>query len=146
MSVTSSLKCVDPGLSCVLRQIVGELEGEAGMCLLSCAILSSSSSYPLPGPLISCAKHLNLPGSAHQSSSFTSVLITAAAAPGGRHDTSASKSSIRRFVITEKAPTIRAFSWLKAATTAFTFKTLLRHYAKQAPKHMVSRCDIGMPT
>ena len=23
-----------------------------------------------------------------------------------------------------------AFSWLKAATTAFTFKTLLRHYAK----------------
>ena len=29
---------------------------------------------------------------------------------------SASKSSIRRFVITEKAPT-RAFSWLKAATT-----------------------------
>ena len=38
---------------------------------------------------------------------------------------SASKSSIRRFVITEKAPT-RASSWLKAATTAFTFKTLLR--------------------
>ena len=36
---------------------------------------------------------------------------------------SAPKSSIRRFVITEKAPT-RAFSWLKAATTAFTFKTL----------------------
>ena len=36
---------------------------------------------------------------------------------------SASKSSIRRFVITEKGPT-RAFSWLKAATTAFTFKTL----------------------
>ena len=37
---------------------------------------------------------------------------------------SASKSSIRRFVITEKAPT--------RATTAFTFKTLLRHYAKRA--------------
>ena len=33
--------------------------------------------------------------------------------------------------ITEKAPT-RAFSWFKAATTAFTFKTLLRHYAKRA--------------
>ena len=49
------------------------------------------------------------------------------AAPG----TSASKSSIRRFVVTEKAPT-RAFSWLKAAITAFTFKTLLRHYAKRA--------------
>ena len=45
--------------------------------------------------------------------------------------TSASKCSIRRFVSTEKAPT-RAFSWLKAPTSAFTFKTLLRHYAKQA--------------
>ena len=44
---------------------------------------------------------------------------------------SASNSFIRRLVITEKAPT-RAFSWLKAATTAFTFKTLLRHYPKQA--------------
>ena len=30
--------------------------------------------------------------------------------------------------ITEKAPT-RAFSWLKAPTSAFTFKTLLKHYA-----------------
>ena len=39
--------------------------------------------------------------------------------------------AIRRFVITEKAPT-RAFSWLNAATTAFTFKTLSRHYAKSA--------------
>ena len=33
--------------------------------------------------------------------------------------------------ITGKAPT-RAFSWLKAPTSAFTFKTLLRHYPKQA--------------
>ena len=48
--------------------------------------------------------------------------------------TSASKISIRRFVITEKAPT-RAFSWLKVNTTAFTFKTLLRHYAKGALGH-----------
>ena len=37
---------------------------------------------------------------------------------------SASKRSIRRFIITEKAPT--------RAITAFTFKTLLRHYAKRA--------------
>ena len=44
---------------------------------------------------------------------------------------SASKMSIQRFVITEKAPT-RVFSWLKAATTAFTFKTILRNYAKWA--------------
>ena len=26
----------------------------------------------------------------------------------------------------------KAFSWLKAHTSAFTFKTLLRHYAKRA--------------
>ena len=31
----------------------------------------------------------------------------------------------------EKVPT-RAFSWLKAPASAFTFKILLRHYAKQA--------------
>ena len=30
----------------------------------------------------------------------------------------------------QTAPT-RAFSWLKVRTSAFTFKTLLRHYAKQ---------------
>ena len=47
---------------------------------------------------------------------------------------SASISSIRRLIITEKAPT-RAFSWLKVLTSAFTFKTLLRHYAKQALTH-----------
>ena len=29
-----------------------------------------------------------------------------------------------------EGPYYRAFSWLKAGTTAFTFKTLLRHYAK----------------
>ena len=34
---------------------------------------------------------------------------------------SASKSSIRRFVITEKAP-FRAFSWLRTATCTFNFK------------------------
>ena len=37
----------------------------------------------------------------------------------------------RSCTITEKAPT-RAFSWLKAPTNTFTFKTLLRHYAKWA--------------
>ena len=40
------------------------------------------------------------------------------------------------FTITEKAPT-RAFSCLKAPTSAFTFKTLLRHYAKRALTHEV---------
>ena len=40
------------------------------------------------------------------------------------------RRSIRRFVITEKAPS-KAFSWLKVPTSAFTFKSLLRHYAKR---------------
>ena len=44
---------------------------------------------------------------------------------------SAPSASQSVFTITEKAPT-RAFFWLKVATTAFTFKTLLRHYAKRA--------------
>ena len=34
----------------------------------------------------------------------------------------------------QSCPT-RAFSWLKAPTSAFTFKTLLRHYAKQTLTH-----------
>ena len=46
-------------------------------------------------------------------------------------DTCAVKINRWSCTITEKAPS-RAFSWLKAATTAFTFKTLLRHYAKRA--------------
>ena len=58
--------------------------------------------------------------------------------------TSPSKSSIRRFVITEKAPTNRAFSWLKETTTAFTFKTLLRHYAKRAltPRSLIVKLGL----
>ena len=35
------------------------------------------------------------------------------------------------FTITEKAHTM-AFSWLKVPTSAFTFKTLLRHYDERA--------------
>ena len=37
----------------------------------------------------------------------------------------------------------RAFSWLKAATTAFTFKTLLRHYAKQALTPRFLNVELG---
>ena len=33
--------------------------------------------------------------------------------------------------------------WLKAPTSAFTFKTLLRHYAKH--KQALSRREMGMP-
>ena len=36
------------------------------------------------------------------------------------------------FTITEKAPT-RAFSWLEAPTSAFTFKTLIREHTSMAP-------------
>ena len=31
-----------------------------------------------------------------------------------------------------RGPYLRAFSWLKGSTGAFTFKTLLRHYDKRA--------------
>ena len=35
-------------------------------------------------------------------------------------------------VQSRRRPFTRAFSWLKAPSSAFTFKTLLRHYAKRA--------------
>ena len=35
---------------------------------------------------------------------------------------------------------LRAFSWLKAPTSAFTFKTLLRHYAKRMLVVSVYEC------
>ena len=54
----------------------------------------------------------------------------AGADPDGS-DVKRSIGSTTSCTITEKAPT-RAFSWLKAPTSAFTFKTLLRHYAKRA--------------
>ena len=60
-------------------------------------------------------------------------------------DNCQSTQQIRRFVITEKAPT-RAFSWLKAATTAFTFKTLLKHYAKRALTPQSLNVKLGVIT
>ena len=45
------------------------------------------------------------------------------------------------FTITEKAPT-RAFYWLKAPTSAFTFKTLLRHYAFNQEKALVGAFSV----
>ena len=47
------------------------------------------------------------------------------------------------FINTEKAPT-KAFSLLKAPTSAFSFKTLLRHYAKWTTT--ISNCGIGTST
>ena len=58
--------------------------------------------------------------------------------PAARPTTSAADDpsvSQSVFTITEKAP-----------TKAFTLKNLIRHYAKQAEKHKVSRNEIGMPT
>ena len=69
--------------------------------------------------------------SGHQHQHHTTRTVFRSYLHDGPVASSASKSSIRMFVIMEKSPT-RAFSWLKAATTAFTFKTLLRHYAKRA--------------
>ena len=56
-----------------------------------------------------------------------------AAMPDARRLVLYSASSVSQsvFTITEKAPT-RASSWLKVPSSAFTFKTLLRHYAKRA--------------
>ena len=50
--------------------------------------------------------------------------------------------TIHWFSVTEKAPT-RAFSWLKTPTSAFTFKTLLRHYAKQALSPLSLNVKLG---
>ena len=69
------------------------------------------------------AGHLAHPGGPEIDIVRAGVELAVGLQQGYRDDTSASKSSIRRFVITEKAPT-RAFSWLKAPTSAFTFKTL----------------------
>ena len=42
----------------------------------------------------------------------------------------------------QSCPT-RAFSWLKAPTSAFTFKTLLRHYAKRALTQRSLKVKLG---
>ena len=72
------------------------------------------------GPVIDFHCHLHNNGATiHRALESTVVLCSAPSVPQ------------LVFTITEKAPT-RAFSWLKATTSAFTFKTLLRHYAKRA--------------
>ena len=60
------------------------------------------------------------------------LLVSPGAVAGGAKCARAVNSSVSN----EGYPKVRnhgeGFSWLKAATTAFIFKTLLRHYAKQA--------------
>ena len=41
-----------------------------------------------------------------------------------RSQQSCKQTIVKVFTIIEKAPTTRAFSWLKAPTSSFTFKTL----------------------
>ena len=51
----------------------------------------------------------------------------------GKIFSSAANRLIGEVVQSRRRPLLgRAFSWLKAPTRAFTFKTLLRHYAKRA--------------
>ena len=86
LPLTSSLKCVHRGLCCVLCQLARRAAGGSwDVSPELCNPLIILINIRLPGPLISCAKHLNLPGFAHRApgSGFTSLLITAAAAPGG---------------------------------------------------------------
>ena len=90
-------------------------------------ILRTHSSIDTLVPTIEC---LLWPWLACTGQGTPAICVTVSTVTGRPPPSSASKSSIRRFVITEKAHT-RAFSWLKAATTIFTFKTLLRHYAKR---------------
>ena len=77
---------------------------------------------PLQGPV---QVHLDPAGGGRHG--LASVLL-APALHEADPDVEIQTKAIRRFVITEKAP-IRAFSWLKGATTAFIFKTLLRPHS-----------------
>ena len=89
------------------------------------------------GTLLLCIRHLHPHESLHCTVMLTVTLtISALSARCFTCDVSASasKSSIRRFVITEKG----AFSWLKAATTAFALRTLLRHYENGRWPHGLS--------
>ena len=76
------------------------------------------------------------------------LTVKEAGSRGGRVQPSAvNDPSVSQLVFTFTAPT-RAFSWLKAPTSAFTFKTLLRHYAMLCSTGVdptVSRREIGSP-
>ena len=50
---------------------------------------------------------------------------------------SAVLQTVNRWSCTKDPPPARSFSWLKVPASAFTFKTLLRHYAKHTltPRH-----------
>ena len=81
------------------------------------------------GLQVTTDKVLPSPTDCRKQPSAISGIVTRQEMEGGSSLLFAVVPQITGCTITEKAPT-RAFSWLKAATNAFTFKTLLRHYAK----------------
>ena len=96
--------------------------------LIVCSTIYYTIDYRHNAGWARCPRHHH---HADHHSWWSPAIITA---NGPRVQTSAANRSIGSTTgctITEKAPN-RAFSWLKAPTSAFTFKTLLRHYAKRA--------------
>ena len=91
-----------------------DIAGDIRASITDCQALRCGNHQPLAG--------LNVAEINHRCVLFVSYITSAA---------NRSIGSTTGCTITEKAPT-RAFSWLKAPTSAFTFKTLLRHYAKRA--------------
>ena len=90
---------------------------------VTCHMLSSVTCEVLAGREVAADWGISPPASHHR---HQRVIVRSSLVLW--NDPSVSQSV---FTITERAPT-RAFSWLKAPTSAFTFKTLLRHYAKRA--------------
>ena len=85
----------------------------------------------LPDPLDDPVQRYHGPGPAHPGAAVHQDGVDEASVEVPGSAVNRSIGSTTGCTITEKAPT-RAFSWLKAAATAFTLKTLLRHYAKLA--------------
>ena len=109
------------------------------LCILSVedpgSIVSNSTVYQNRESFMDCMGVIRTDGRLQDGyKPFQLIWITNGTRPGQDHGlVLCSAPSVPQpvFTITETAPT-RAFSWLKAPTSAFTFKTLLRHYAKRA--------------
>ena len=82
-----------------------------------------AGSKKSPGPSLGSAWDLNLYDKMLNTRSWPSIRLTFRLV--------LQTINRRSCTISEKAP-IMAFVWLKAPTSAFTFKTLLKHYAKWA--------------
>ena len=107
-------------------EVTGSLELLTG----ATSILSvmTLSSWKLLVTVAVFSSQMYIPASRRVTFLIIIVIITIIIISAVKNDPSVPQSVL---TITEKAP-IRAFSWLKATTSAFTFKTLFRHYAKRA--------------